>query len=579
MKLKKLMLLVFALLLSVIFIACDNNADTSLKSESQNSDAGSRLAFKTLQVVGNDVYGVVSNQTSVFSFLNEIELFGNADYIVSLDISGVVSVNTKTVALEEGDNTFYVFATVEGSSNLYTVHIRRRPVYTVIFDTDGGTVIAPQFVEEGGCAMHPVATTKTGYTFIEWQHDFSQPITSDITIKAKWAGNTYTVKYDPDGDGVLNNLTVTYGSYFMLETPKKEGYTFEGWFNGERKYGNGMWLATYDVTLSPQWKINTYIVTTKTNLDCGDVSGSGFYQFGSKVTVSAETKKLGYTWLGWYDASNNRLTSATSYSFTLSTSDMELEARWKISDDIADFIFTSSQTTCTITGVYDTTKTSYIIPDYVKTIDASAFSGCSGLTSISIPNSVTSIGESAFSGCSGLTSIVIPNSVTEIGYSVFKGCSRLTSITIPNSVTSIGEDAFSGCSSLTSITIPNSVNAIAGAAFYGCSSLKSITIPNSVTSIGIYAFSGCSSLTSITIPNSVTAIAGSAFYGCSSLKSITIPNSVTSIGSSAFEGCSSLTSLHYNGTKSQWNAIPKNYNWDKNTGDYTVYCTDGNIKK
>ena len=52
--------------------------------------------------------------------------------------------------------------------------------------------------------------------------------------------------------------------------------------------------------------------------------------------------------------------------------------------------------------------------------------------------SVTSIGNSAFSGCSGLTSVTIGNSVTSIGASAFNGCSGLTSVTIPNSVTSIG---------------------------------------------------------------------------------------------------------------------------------------------
>ena len=56
-----------------------------------------------------------------------------------------------------------------------------------------------------------------------------------------------------------------------------------------------------------------------------------------------------------------------------------------------------------------------VIPDGITEIKGSAFSNCTGLTSITIPNSVTSIGGSAFQGCTGLTSIEIPNSVITIG--------------------------------------------------------------------------------------------------------------------------------------------------------------------
>ena len=160
-----------------------------------------------------------------------------------------------------------------------------------------------------------------------------------------------------------------------------------------------------------------------------------------------------------------------------------------------------------------------------------------------IQYSVTSIGHSAFSDCTGLTSITIPNSVTSIGYSAFYEGSDLTSVTIGNSVTSIGEYAFSVCSSLTSVTIPNSVTSIGYGAFGHCSRLTSVTIPNSVTSIGNSAFLSCSGLTSVTIPNSVTSIGDDAFANCSGLTSVTIGNSVTSIGKYAFSGCSGLTSI------------------------------------
>ena len=228
----------------------------------------------------------------------------------------------------------------------------------------------------------------------------------------------------------------------------------------------------------------------------------------------------------------------------------------------------------------------------VTSIGASAFSGCTGLTSVTIPKSVTSIGASAFSGCTGLKSITIPNSVTSIGASAFADCTVLIevtlnsaavvatnysdinnlvsifgpqvkkyilgesvnaigefafwrcespSLTIPNSVTSIGAYAFARCKSR--LTIPNSVTSIGASAFAGCSGLTSITIPNSMTSIGANTFSDCTGLTSVTIPNSVTSIGSSAFHGCKGLTSITIPNSVTSIGYGAFGGCKGLKSF------------------------------------
>jgi len=174
--------------------------------------------------------------------------------------------------------------------------------------------------------------------------------------------------------------------------------------------------------------------------------------------------------------------------------------------------------------------TSINIPNSVTSIGSSAFSNCSSLTSIVVGSGNTVydsrnncnaiIKTSTNTLIVGCKNTIIPNSVTSIGSSAFSGCSGLTSVTIPNSVTSIGSSAFSGCSGLTSVTIPNSVTSIGYGTFSGCSGLTSVTIPNSVTSIGIYAFQYCSALTSVTIPNSVTSIGSHAFYYCSALTSI-----------------------------------------------------------
>ena len=259
--------------------------------------------------------------------------------------------------------------------------------------------------------------------------------------------------------------------------------------------------------------------------------------------------------------------------------------------------------------------TSVTIGNGVTSIGSLAFADCTGLTSITVAKgnskyhsagnclietesktliagcknsiiptdgSVTSIGNSAFSGCTGLTSVTIPNSVTSIGSSAFSHCTGLTSVTIGGSVTSIGDWAFAGCTGLTSVTIPGSVTSIGNDAFYNCYSLieiynkSTLSITAGSSSNGyvayyaknVYTNEGESKLTTdengyviytdgdekilvayhgtnteLALPSYITKINQYAFSDCISLTSITIPDSVTSIGNSVFSGCTGLTSI------------------------------------
>ena len=186
---------------------------------------------------------------------------------------------------------------------------------------------------------------------------------------------------------------------------------------------------------------------------------------------------------------------------------------------------------------------SYSVPNTVRTIDGSAFYGCSQLTAVTIPSGVTEIGSSAFANCTALTAVVLPETVTSLGYSAFSNCESLVSVNIPKGVTALEDYTFYYCKRLAAITIPEGVTEIGSYAFRGCAALKSIVIPDSVKTMYYDAFADCASLESVTIGSGITRIESMCFQNCAALKEVVIPDSVEQIYDYAFCNCSSLESV------------------------------------
>lgn len=182
--------------------------------------------------------------------------------------------------------------------------------------------------------------------------------------------------------------------------------------------------------------------------------------------------------------------------------------------------------------------TSIKLPESLTTIN-SAFTNCSGLTSISIPSKVTSTG--SFSGCSGLTTVVIPEGVTSIGS--FNSCTNLTSITLPSTLTDIG--SFSNCTSLERIELPDAITELTNNSFQGCTKLKHIKLPQKLNIIYYRAFEECSSLATIELPNRITTLGSGAFQNCTALTTINLPRGIFSIEENTFTGCTALKSVSF----------------------------------
>ena len=554
------------------------------------TDVGTKLqsgiAFKTLAVDGNNVYGKISNNETTFDFLTEIEKKGNVTYEVSKNLAGDDIIVSKTAEPRVGNNNYYILVYQNGDLlSRYNVTIRRREIYDVTFNTNGGTAVAPQRIEEDSFATEPI-TERAGYTFTGWNYIFDNPITENTVINASWAANTdtkYKVEYYLQ-NLADDNYTLDFTDNLTGETDTQATATIKTYVHfthivisdSEESSnincdGTTVLKVFYE---RDRYEINIYSTTGIGSVKGNSVSSCKYDYIHSAITV---TINLGYEWQGWYSIDDEFITKDFTISSFKVDKNINYIAKCFLKDEMSNFNFTSTADTCSITGILINTVTEIMIPSYVTNIGNRAFQFCKNLTNITIPNSVTSIGDHVFYGCSRLTSIIIPGSVTSIGYQVFYGCSCLTTITISNSVTRIGYQAFYNCSSLESITIPNSVKYIGGGAFEGCTSLavvnwnaascgcgdssgayfsrcvslKTVIIGDDVTEIEAYTFRGCPA-TEIIISDSVKRIGYQAFVGCSNLEQVVIGKNVTRIDSRAFYNCNALKTVTFTNTDLSW---------------------------
>lgn len=299
----------------------------------------------------------------------------------------------------------------------------------------------------------------------------------------------FQVKFDYEYEQADKEINIQKGGVVQLETPQREGYTFDGWsIDGVVKYGGDVITITHNVTAYAQWTIDTYNITYRLGEGSLENPKTSFTIHDLPYQMPFATPKEGESFVKWTtdEAGEHQITQLTELKEYTLYAHYENSANflsYKYNEtlqgyEVADF--TGNGTSVTIPATYKGVA--------VKSIGSYAFLDGENLTSVVIPDNITSIGQGAFLGCYALTEIIIPQNVTYIGFQAFSRCSSLTEIVIPDSVTLIGGDAFSHCTSLTSIEIPDSVISISYSTFLGCSSLTSVEIPDSVTSISNSAF-------------------------------------------------------------------------------------------
>ena len=217
---------------------------------------------------------------------------------VSINGQALSTGGSATVAIPNSGTTDIV---VEIGTKTYTLTILRNSgtggeatSYTLTFDTNGGSAIAPITQDYGTAITAPADPTKTGYTFAGWTPVIPSTMPAEnLTIKAKWTVNQYTLTFDTNGGSTIAPITQDYGTAITAPAdPTKTGYTFAGWTPVIPST-----MPAENLTIKAKWTVNQYTLTFDTN--GGSTIAPITQDYGTAITAPADPTKTGYTFAGW----------------------------------------------------------------------------------------------------------------------------------------------------------------------------------------------------------------------------------------------------------------------------------------
>ena len=185
--------------------------------------------------------------------------------------------------------------------------------YTITFDTNGGSTIASITQDYASAVTAPADPTKEGHTFTGW--DKAIPATmpaEDITIKASWKVNKYTITFDSNGGTTVPGIVLDFGEAVTAPAdPTKVGHTFAGW-----DITVPATMPAENLVIKAVWNVNQYTISFDTN--GGSAIAPITQDYASAVTAPAAPTKAFYDFAGW----------AQTVPATMPAEDITIKATW-----------------------------------------------------------------------------------------------------------------------------------------------------------------------------------------------------------------------------------------------------------
>ena len=186
----------------------------------------------------------------------------------------------------------------------------------------------------------PENPTKEGYTFDGWYWDkdvwskpftanslMDAPISSDMSVYAKFSAIKYDITYENDGGTHSNPVSYTIEDSFALSAAEKIGYTFVGWYS-DAAYTTKVESVSAGskgaITLYAKFEINNYTISYGNTKDAVN-SNVTSYNVNTDTITLLDLSKTGYIFEGWYNGEEKVTEIAKG-----STGDIALTAKWSV---------------------------------------------------------------------------------------------------------------------------------------------------------------------------------------------------------------------------------------------------------